>query len=559
MKLVQNSSKRRHRHANRRKNKRDGRPFRKRKCCRCGLCFIIPGTSFFIAFCVYYYVTYIYTITNSDEGASSSNSLEPLYSRVQKLPTGLPSRSAFIIINLAKRKDRWECVSKEFKRENVIVEKFIATDASQIFTQDKRHENIMKLTIISDNAKNRLVNDIGINTGHLATFISHTNAMHTILNRELKFGCIFEDDVTLKPNFLKEFSMLYKELPKDWDIFLLNQFCHQSGCEINNALKPISKHLMPVKMFYSGAGYCLNANSARKILSTLPCEHKSYCTIAIDAYMGFLVKEGFLKAYRPKKKMVLIPQDLMRMKDYQINSNECFSSFDSDIVKFWKPENGPRNGHGCVFNYIASMTNEEQFFIHMRSNRKTYIIPPPKQGTGNTDVTGLYVETVEGDIVIARNVKLGSILNHPVENVDNTFFLFANKISVIVSSDLWRGVSIVIHNSGGTTVEFYWRYEVSGYISKTYKDIYLMTLLPKKTYHSYLPNKNRILVAKYYGARTSKISMAKQVIFKQPLNVYCHANAEVVEIHHNEEKVNDDADGENINNNRSDDDGEGEH
>ena len=73
------------------------------------------------------------------------------------------------------------------------------------------------------------------------------------------------------------------------------------------------------------------------------------------------------------------------------------------------------------------MTNEEQFFIHMRSNRKTYIIPPPKQGTGNTDVTGLYVETVEGDIVIARNVKLGSILNHPVENVDNTFFLFANK------------------------------------------------------------------------------------------------------------------------------------
>ena len=173
---------------------------------------------------------------------------------------------------------------------------FIATDASQIFTQDKRHENIMKLTIISDNAKNRLVNDIGINTGHLATFISHTNAMHTILNRELKFGCIFEDDVTLKPNFLKEFSMLYKELPKDWDIFLLNQFCHQSGCEINNALKPISKHLMPVKMFYSGAGYCLNANSARKILSTLPCEHKSYCTIAIDAYMGFLVKEGFLKA-----------------------------------------------------------------------------------------------------------------------------------------------------------------------------------------------------------------------------------------------------------------------
>ena len=94
----------------------------------------------------------------------------------------------------------------------------------------------------------------------------------------------------------------------------------------------------------------------------------------------------------------------------------------------------------------------------------------------------------------------------------------------------------------------------NGGVSK--KNFYSLNCAYNKNDSKQNVNKNRILVAKYYGARTSKISMAKQVIFKHPLNVYCHANAEVVEIHHNEEKVNDDADGENINNNRSDDDGE---
>ena len=33
-------------------------PFRKSKLCRCGLCFILPGISFFIALCFYYYFAY---------------------------------------------------------------------------------------------------------------------------------------------------------------------------------------------------------------------------------------------------------------------------------------------------------------------------------------------------------------------------------------------------------------------------------------------------------------------------------------------------------------------
>eukprot|EP00943_MAST-04B_sp_MAST-4B-sp1_P003937 g3937.t1 len=504
-------------------------PFRKSKICRCGLCFILPGISFFISLCIYYYVAYFDKSNASIDGeasvSSSSNSIQTISSRITKLPIGIPSRSAFIVINLARRKDRWSCVSKEFQRENVIVERFVATDASIVFSKEKRESNIMKLEILSKSAKDRLVRDVGINTGHLATFISHTNAIHTIVNRELKFGCIFEDDVSLQPNFLQTVSTLYTELPKDWDIFLLNHFCHQNGCDINDGLKPVTKNLMPIKMFYSGAGYCLNANSARKILSTLPCEHKSYCTVAIDAYMGLLVKQGFLKAYRPNDKVVLIPQDLMRMKDYQVKNNDCFSSFESDIVKFWKPQ-GPRHGHGCVFNHIGKLNANNDAHIRVRSNSKTYIIPNKR--SGDLSVQGFYIETVEGDIVIGRSFRDGIVLNYPVQNMENTFFLYQNAISVVVSSDLWRGVSISVNNLGASTIELYWRYNTPGILSSSYKDIFLTTLIPKQMYSSYIPNKDRILVAKPYGTNALKVQLAKHILFVQPLNVLCHDNAREV-------------------------------
>ena len=41
----------------------------------------------------------------------------------------------------------------------------------------------MNLPIISKSMKKKLVDDLGINTGHMATFVSHTNAINTIVKR----------------------------------------------------------------------------------------------------------------------------------------------------------------------------------------------------------------------------------------------------------------------------------------------------------------------------------------------------------------------------------------
>ena len=112
--------------------------------------------------------------------------------------------------------------------------------------------------------------------------------------------------------------------------------------------------------------------------------------------------------------------------------------------------------------------------------------------------------------------------------MENTFFLYQNAISVVVSSDLWRGVSISVNNLGASTIELYWRYNTPGILSSSYKDIFLTTLIPKQMYSSYIPNKDRILVAKPYGTNALKVQLAKHILFVQPLNVLCHDNAREV-------------------------------
>ena len=501
----------------------------KKRLCRHGLCCIVTVAATFLVLYLFGFLANVNGGMISVAGGilvSSSMFSGSLHDKVNQLRSGLPSRSAFIVINLAKRTDRWSCVSREFRKENIIVEKFVATDASVIFSARNRAVNIMNLPIISKRTKKKLINDLGINTGHLATFVSHTNAINTIVKRQLKIGCIFEDDVTLKSGFLKQFKILYQELPTDWDIFLLSHFCHQGGCEANNGLKPITKNLMPVKMFFSGAGYCLNANSARKLLSTLPCEGKTYCTVAIDGYMGMLAKEGYLKVYRPVSKMVLIPQDFMRIKSYQVKNNDCFSSFNSDIVKFWKPK-GLRRGRGCMYNYIASKHPSDDDNIRVRSDGKTYILPNKRHD--EESVKGLYIQTVEKEFVVGSSLSEGVVLKYAVENTDNTFFLHQNRISIVVSSDLWRGVSVEVNNLGSTTVDLYWRYQSPGRLMTSYQDVFWHTLMPKVPYRSYIPNKDRTLVAKHYGTKGRKIQLSKYTIFVQNLNMPCHDNALEVE------------------------------
>ena len=101
---------------------------------------------------------------------------------------------------------------------------------------------------------------------------------------------------------------------------------------------------------------------------------------------------------------------------------------------------------------------------------------------------------------------------------------------IVVSSDLWRGVSIEVNNLGSTTIDLYWRYESHGRLMTSYEDVFWYTLMPRVSYRSYIPNKDRVLVAKHYGTKGRKIQLSKYIIFVQKLNMPCHDNA--LEVQH---------------------------
>jgi GR25 family glycosyltransferase involved in LPS biosynthesis len=459
-----------------------------------GTCIWGPRLAFVITLCCFYSVSYH---RNNKSKANTAVSIDA--KRGHLVPNNqrnifldkLPYRSAFIVINLKRRSDRWSCVQAEFLREGVDpLIRYPAIDALDVFRPQNREKNIQKLPVISDTMKRALVHDTGINTGHLATFISHTSAMRSIAQREVKFSCIFEDDVSLKPGFVKTVSELYAELPEDWNLLLLNYFCHQAGCEQNDGLAPISKHLKPLKFFMSGAAYCMSSKTAKDILGTLPCEDQSACTIAVDGYLATLTMHGVLKTFGAIDLPVTIPQDLMREKNVIIKNKECFAQFDSDIAMWWRPGHD-RKGRACVVNRLEKHALE----IHSM-NGQIFIIPAA--------LKGYFVPTVERDTVNIPSLSPSvSNFHHQVQNEDNSIAIFKNGITVVVSSDLWRGVKLYVYNNGPEVVDLFWRHERRGILSMgKEEDLFLTSVNSGARYTSFLPNKHRILVGKKHVGTT---------------------------------------------------------
>ena len=350
------------------------------------------------------------------------------------LDDGLRS-ALWLILNLERRADRWRCTLPKFLNAGITPVKIKATDASIVYAPAVRKDNIMKSPLLNDVQKQKMLRDTGINTGHLATFQSHIDAVKKIRDSNAPIGCIFEDDVTLVAGFKSKVAQMVSELPPAWDLLVLSAYCHSGwpSCAKNKHLQPVSPHLLPIKAFMSGAAYCLNPGSAARIIDGLPCDRNSpFCTVAMDGYLSGLVQEGTLKAFRAKVLPVIIPQDLMKKGLHGIEavaSQDCLSVFDSDIVSWWDPGTF-RKGVACVQNQLRGM--ELDFEI---GNRAMTVRPGISES----------IKTVEGEEM--RIFGGGQhLVSWVVSNVDNHVWV-SDFFCAILSRDLWRGTSLWFRSS----------------------------------------------------------------------------------------------------------------
>jgi len=149
--------------------------------------------------------------------------------------------------------------------------------------------------------------------GAVGCYLSHLSIYKKIIESNVDYGLIFEDDSKIVRRFYSKMLEGLDNLPDDWDIFLLGVICLK--CEFG-------KKIVKVDRFWGTHGYLIKNKSAAKLLEYLD----KPLSKQIDADMSLLVKRGLLNVYAINP--VIVTQDSKFGSDIQsnvIDSSEAFN------------------------------------------------------------------------------------------------------------------------------------------------------------------------------------------------------------------------------------------
>ena len=103
-------------------------------------------------------------------------------------------------LNLNRRPDRWEECKKQFKKYNIKVERFEATDGNQL-------PKLPEMT-----------------SGEVGIIHSYIRILQDAIKNKYKSILIYEDDIELVDNFTETFELYMRQVPHDWEIINLGGF-----------------------------------------------------------------------------------------------------------------------------------------------------------------------------------------------------------------------------------------------------------------------------------------------------------------------------------------------
>ena len=112
------------------------------------------------------------------------------------------------VINLNRRKDRWDKITAQEALKYFKYERFEAVDGSKL-------EPTEQLQRIFDG------NDYNMREGMVGCALSHIKLYIELANSKYDAFCILEDDLEFVPSFRDKFLHLYNGLPQGWDLCYL--------------------------------------------------------------------------------------------------------------------------------------------------------------------------------------------------------------------------------------------------------------------------------------------------------------------------------------------------
>jgi GR25 family glycosyltransferase involved in LPS biosynthesis len=217
------------------------------------------------------------------------------------------------ILHYSKLTDRHKFQIKQFKEHNI--ENMIN------FIYDKDQEDLTQKDLdLFDTNK--------LNKGEISLLCKTFNIYNKIIEQNLNYGIIMEDDSILLPNFKNKINYILNNLPLDFDIVYIGCFSHDEYySKINNGLKdPCKKGKKISNIFYDMTNvlvfpwlgnnkgtdmYIISNNACKKIINFINFINfinnyykdtsQKKINLPIDHYMGLFFYNMNAKVYWTSK------------------------------------------------------------------------------------------------------------------------------------------------------------------------------------------------------------------------------------------------------------------
>jgi len=201
---------------------------------------------------------------------------------------GLALKSVDIyLINLDRNKDRLDFFieqymksdlrSKQFKRISAIDGKKLAI---QEFVTPKAYTEITQVEKTGFRTKH-----YQLTRGAIGCYLSHLMAYDIIANGDAEYGLIFEDDVSINPDFWLKLNKILPSIPNDWDVLLMSCYCIL--CQKLDVYYNTER-------FWWMHCYIIKKDVAKRLADTLKSK---LIEQQIDSELSDMVTEGHLKIF----------------------------------------------------------------------------------------------------------------------------------------------------------------------------------------------------------------------------------------------------------------------
>jgi glycosyl transferase, family 25 len=218
------------------------------------------------------------------------------------------------VIHMEKNKDRIINFRNYYNNSDMKFKKYeifpavVGKDINLIdFVSPKGYAQIL----MTEKTKKR-THHYDITRGAVGCYLSHLAIYKKLINSNLNYTIIFEDDTIMAADFYERLLVGISVIPKDWDIILLGVMCLK--CDIE-------KNYIKINRFWGTHGYLVNRIGAKKLVEYLD----KPISKQIDADMSLLIKRGLIKVYGINP--IIVAQDPVFGSDIQeivIDSAEAF-------------------------------------------------------------------------------------------------------------------------------------------------------------------------------------------------------------------------------------------